>query len=126
MARKWIEFEQRQHGPNGGDYISLNGFGEFWINNVVFEKIGRPEAVTLHFDPESNSIGMQRSEANRINALRVRKRESGAWGVRSLAFMRKWDIRLTGTYLFPEPQIEDDMLVLPLNTRFSVTRNRRR
>ena len=99
--------------------------GEFWINEQLFEKFGRPEAVTLHFDPDDNRIGLQRSEAKRANAIRVRERQ-GAWAVRSLQFLRKWEIRLGGTYFFPDLQIEDDMLVLPLNTRFNVSHKQRR
>ena len=126
MAGKWIVFEQRQEGPSHKSDISLNSAGEFWMNKLLFEKIGRPEAVLLHFDPDENRIGMQKADPNLINALRVRYHKSRRWAVRSRAFLRKWDIQLSGTYYFPDLQIEDDMLVLPLNTRFNVSRKQRR
>jgi hypothetical protein len=125
MKDDWIEFEERQHGPNGENYISLNGHGEFWMNNMLFEKFGRPEAVTLHFAPNSNRIGMRKAEASLVNAIRVRERQSSGWAVRSRAFIRKWEIKLNGTYIFPDLQIEDDMLVLPLDTRFNVSYKKR-
>ena len=127
MAGKWIVFEQRQEGPSLKSDISLNSAGEFWMNKLLFEKIGRPEAVTLQFDPDENRIGMQKSDPNLVYALRVRyHHQSRRWAVRSRAFLRKWDIQLTGTYCFPDLQIEDDMLVLPLNTRFNASLKRRR
>ncbi len=125
MAGKWIVFDQRQEGPSHKKDITLNSEGEFWMNRQLFEEIGRPEAVTLHFDPESNRIGMQKSDPDLVNSLRVRIHRSGRWAVRSRAFLRKWDIQLTGTYFFPDLQIENDMLILPLNTRFNVSRKQR-
>ncbi len=124
MPGKWIEFEQRPHQQNNEGYISLNDRGEFLMNDLLFEKFGRPEAVTLHFDPDDCRIELQISEANRVNAIRIRERQ-GAWAIRSLPFLRKWDIQLKGTYFFPDLQIENDMLVLPLNTRFKTSFKRR-
>ena len=126
MDDDWIEFERRQHGATSEYYISLNDTGEFRMNAPLYEKFGRPEAVTLHFDPNSNRIGMRRSEPGRANALRVRNRRDSGWVVRSRVFLREWDIRLGGTYFFPDLQIKDDMLVLPLNTRFNASLKRRR
>lgn len=122
----WIEFERRQHGPSSEYYISLNDAGEFRMNYPLFEKFGRPAAVTLHFDPNNNRIGMRRAEPGRANALRVNTRRDSGWVVRSRVFLREWDIRLGGTYFFPDLQIKDDMLILPLDTRFSSSLKRRR
>ena len=49
---------------------------------------------------------------------------SGTRIIRARIFTTKWNIRLDGTFCFPDPKIENGMLLLPLNTRFNVSRPR--
>ena len=125
MTGNWKEFERRQHGPSDAGYLSLNDQGEFFMNELLFEQFGRPEVVTLHFDTDNNRIGIRKTEARRVNALRVCRRK-GSWVVRSRAFMREWNIQLNGTYCFPDLHFDEDMLILPLDTRFNSSLKRRR
>jgi hypothetical protein len=94
------------------------------MNAMLFEAMERPEAVTLHFDPRHDAIGMRKVNIGLRNAFAVRERRSGGRTVRARSFIKKWDIRLTGTYSFPDPKIDDGMLVLDLNSRFNVSRHR--
>lgn len=127
MDGNWIEFDERQTGRTDGYYITLNGDGEFLMNRLLFEGMERPEAVTLYFDPDKDRIGMRKADRGLANAFNVRSTgRSDGRIIRARVFSKKWDIRLTGTFSFPEPKIEDGMLVLHLNSRFNVSRQRQR
>lgn len=125
MEHDWIEFDERQRRGTDGYYATLNGEGSFVINRLLFEAMEQPEAVTLHFDPKNDCIGMRKANTGLQNAFCVRERRSGGRIVRARGFIKKWDIRLTGTYSFPDPKIDDGMLILPLNSRFNVSRGTR-
>jgi hypothetical protein len=127
MGTRWIEFDERQRRRSEGYFITLNGAGEFLMNRSLFEGMGQPAAVTLYFDPGSSLIGLRKADPNLPNAFAVRERgKCGGRLIRASTFARKWNIRLNGTFSFPEPKFDDDILVLPLKGRFNVSRRRNR
>ncbi len=127
MDENWVEFDERR--PVRGDeyHLTLNDRGEFMMNRCLYEGLGSPEAVTLHFDSANDRIGLRKADKRLPNAVLVRKfLDSGGRVVRSKSFMGKWDIRLGGTYCFPQSTIENGMLILPLATRYHVSSPRRK
>ena len=127
MDENWVEFDERRVVRGEEHHLTLNDDGEFMMNRCLYEDLGSPEAVTLHFDSVNDRIGIRRADKRLPNAIRVRRfLDSGGRVVRSRSFMNKWDIRLDGTYCFPQASIENGMLILPLITRYRVTRPRRR
>lgn len=127
MEFNWIEFDQRPQRKSPGYHITLNSNAEFLMNRRLFEDLDRPEAVTLYFDPDNDLIGMRKADLGLPNAFGVTERgKCGGRMVRATLFVRKWDIRLTGTYCFPDTRIQDGMLIVPLKTRLNVSRKRRR
>ena len=126
MAPNFIEFDGRQRRRTGGYYITLNGKGEFLINRPLFDGMEQPEAVLFYFDPDTDTIGMRKADLRQPNSFAIRlNNPSGTRIIRARIFTTKWDIRLDGTFCFPDPQIENGMLLLPLNTRLNVSRPRR-
>jgi hypothetical protein len=126
MDGNWVEFDERQQRITSEHYVTLNSRGEFMINSALYEAMDHPEAVTLHYDTDHDRIGLQKADKRLPNAFQVRKRtDRGGYTVRSRRFLTKWDIRLTGTYSFPDSRIEEGMLILPLTTRFNVSKKRR-
>ncbi len=122
MDYNWIEFNEKQSRGMDGYYITLNGNGDFVMNRLLYEAMDQPEAVTLHYDTRSDSVGMRKANIGLQNAFAVRARKYGGRIVRARLFIKKWDLRLTGTYSLPDPKIDDGMLILSLNSRFNVSR----
>ena len=117
IERKWAEFGTSPPPRNGNRmYVSLNKIGIIVMNNLAFESLGKPEAVTLHYDIDNITIGLKPCERLSKNAFPVGQR--GQTGTRTIfanTFMKAHQIFMTRTFRFLAPVIENGYLILDLN-----------
>ena len=87
------------------------------MNGRTYEAFGRPDYVTLMFDPNYEVIGVNAVTRLMPGAIRVRQKSNNGW-IYSLAatqFLKHFDIRLSYTVRFVDPQIRDGVLLLDLH-----------
>jgi hypothetical protein len=96
-------------------YVSLNHNGIIAMNRLAFEKLGSPEAVTLHFDIDNLSIGLKPCPLTAWNAFPISQRGTGTRIIWAKAFMKANQLFMSRTYRFLTPVIEDGYLVLDFN-----------
>ncbi|MBP9665265.1 MAG: hypothetical protein KBD94_11635 [Pyrinomonadaceae bacterium] len=125
MNRRWIEYSDGPANIIRPDqiYVSLSRRGEILINRKCFEEMERPEAVTLMFDSDTNTIGLRPAPADADSSFRMCEARCGARVVSSRGFIRKHNIRLSTKVRFPTARIEHGVLVLELRFGVPVVRN---
>lgn len=115
-ARKWAEFGASPPPRNGRRmYVSINQNGIIAMNRLAFEKLGSPEAVTMHYDIDNLSIGLKPSTLIARNAFPIAKRGTGTRVIWAKSFMKANQIFMSRTYRFLTPVIENGYLVLDFN-----------
>lgn len=128
MARNWIEFDEpSDRHTTGLLYASLNPKGQILVNAHTFDQMQRPEAVTLLFEPETDSIGLKPASPLMSNAFPLRK--NGVSGHRVIfagRFAKKHDIRVDHTVSFNLVEIEDGILILSLRNLSKAPRGHNR
>ncbi|MBK8466507.1 MAG: hypothetical protein IPL32_11805 [Chloracidobacterium sp.] len=116
MERKWIEFEGSSDRHTTGQlYASLNQKGQILVNSHTYDQMETPEAVTLLYEPETETIGLRPASPLMPNAFPFRK--NGVSGHRLIfarRFAKKHDIRVDHTISFYMAEIEKGILVLSL------------
>ncbi|MCA1589858.1 MAG: hypothetical protein LC734_05595 [Acidobacteria bacterium] len=125
MSRNWIEFENGQERPLNGLYVTINDRGYIKFCRGVFEKMNKPAAVALLWDPLTDTIGVRPCPPLMPNAFGVKcTHPSGTQIIYSRPFCKEHDIRIEGTVRFRNAAIEEGILILPLNQLIIVKKNR--
>ena len=124
MARDWIEFDEGPEKAAAGEiYASMNKEGEILVNGPAYDEMGSPEAVTLLFDPATDTIGLRPASRRMPNAFLVRKKgDSGHRRIGAKRFAKKYEISLDGTVRFRNAAVEDGILVLSLRNIQNIKR----
>jgi hypothetical protein len=125
MDEKWIEFDDGPSMPRDRIYVSMSRIGEIMFNRHADEAMGRPEAVVLLFEPNTNKIGLRPASPLMPNAFPVKpKGPCGHRLVRAKPFMKKHDMRLDGTVRFRSAVVENGILILCLRSMQNVKRQK--
>ncbi len=127
MDRNWIEYEDgpRQPGPEN-IYVSINRVGDLMLNRFTFEALGKPEAVKLMYDPDTDVIGLRPVSRLMTCAFPLRpKGRSDNKRIRIKPFCERHDMRFDETVRFLQAEIENGILVLGLRNTRSTTRKKR-
>ena len=115
MARDWIKFDEPLPHERNEIYVSMNYLGELVMNRHTFETLGRPEGAFMLYDPDTDSIGIEKTEPLMPNAFKVKpKSDCGGAYIRAKPFCAKHEIKYDGTVRFLDTKIEDGVLVLNL------------
>src|SRR2546422_209846 len=125
MQRNWMEFDEGPLKAAADEtYASMNQEGEIIVNAHAFNEMGRPEAVVLLFDPDTDTIDLKPASRLMPNAFAVRKKgESGHRKIGATRFAKRHDIRLEGTVRFRTAAVEDGIFVLSLRNIQNIKRN---
>ena len=126
----WEKFLGGPVRPSNEDaHITLSKGGVITFNRFVFGMIGKPEAVSLHFNRRERKIGLKAAsprfpEAFPVLAAGPRKNTRR---ICAASFCKHYGIKITETHKFTRPDLAaDGMLVLDLNYTTVVSRVRNR
>ena len=102
MDRNWIEYEDgpRQLGPEN-IYVSINRVGDLMLNRFTFEALGKPEAVKLMYDPDTDVIGLRPVSRFMTSAFPLRpKGRSDNKRMPHKTFLRaaRYEVRRNGSF----------------------------
>lgn len=91
--------------------VSVQRKGTFSLNAAAFEGLGKPEAVILFFDKETQAIGLKPADRSIRHAYPIRKQgasQSYLFGAQS--FLQHCGLSAPSTRTF-DPEMEDGILV---------------
>lgn len=85
--------------------VTINPRGMIYFNDKMYQDMGKPTAVSLYYDPTSDSIAFQ-PDGDRTNEnFPVIKKQSG-WAVHASTFCRHFRIRVRETKQFLHPHFD--------------------
>lgn len=123
-----LKFEIYEHGPvhDAGKraHVTVRPNGQIFLNRVVLEKLGPPDAVALMYDARNRIIGLKATEATQKHAFRLRRSYNRSLGrqIAAVPFLRHHKILPTESIGFLDPKINrDGILLLDLNETYIVT-----
>lgn len=99
-------------------YASINSIGNVIINRRAFEEMGRPDAVVLMYEPETETIGLKPVRPDADNAFPVFiNGKSGHRRITCGPIVREHNLKIERTVRFPTARVEDGVLLLELKYR---------
>jgi hypothetical protein len=127
MEMNWEYFE---HGPvenqSEGIYVTVNRFGNFFLNRRAHEAIGRPDLVVLMYDRRRSTVGIAAAGPGQTGAFRLKRKELKGHGARVLYaknFCRNFAICPDETLRFTAAEVNKaGVLVLDMHEVKSVKR----
>ncbi len=131
MELKWEEFEEGPENQTGEHlHVTLNRFGNLYLNGKTLEAMGEPDAVVMLFEPRQRVIGIKCAPIGKHNAYRLRRKDRDRTQGRVLYvanFFRRHHIKPDKTFAFVGPKVDDNgVLILNLQTVRPAGRNRER
>jgi hypothetical protein len=116
MIKQFELFERMSAGRQSNVMrVSLNQRGTFSLNQKAFDDLGKPDAVELFFDKINKLIGMRPCSPQLKHAYPARRQgKNRSYLVRAMSFCNYYNIKIVGTVIFTEPEVEDGMLILAL------------
>ena len=114
---KWEHFEQPTRAERTELYVSIYRNGLMSMNDRTYQAFGRPEYLSLMYDPNYEVIGVRGVERLTPGAVKIRpKTNYRALHLLPIAqFLRHFDIKLGYTVRFTDPQIDDGVMILDLH-----------
>ena len=100
-------------------HVSINEHGRIILNERIYEAIGKPEAVYLHFSRTRDVIALEPTRLRMPAAFPV-FRNRAAYRINAAPFCRHFGIRIEGTERFTAPSHSSDGRALMLSLRDTV------
>jgi len=95
--------------------VSITPMGEITFDVATYRAMGEPQAVSLLYESESSTIGLEPGHGDDPNTLMVRCRHARTNRiVRSVAFFRKHGLLPVTTLIVPCAYLEGRVLVLEM------------
>jgi hypothetical protein len=95
--------------------VAIQRRGTMSFNQATFESLGKPEAITLHYDRDAKAIGFKPASKKIRHAYPVRKQpHSNSFIISAQSFCAYYEIDTNPPRAFT-PTLEDGMLVFELN-----------
>jgi hypothetical protein len=117
------EWEQFRGGPTPANntriHVTLNPKGKIYLNKNAYREMGRPEAVTLHYNRLRDRIGIAPANPSLDEAFPVQA-TGNYFSIYAGPFCLHFGIRLPTTEKFVRPEIGDNGAV-SLDLRNTVT-----
>lgn len=92
---------------------TLNSQGHIYMNAFLYERLGRPEAVTLYYSRADDAIAIEPALRPDHQSFPVRAKGRG-WAIFAWPFCRHYGLRVPATVRFYKPEVSDGILVLNL------------
>ena len=111
------EFDRAARPVTSVPTVTWQKRGTVGLSAAAYELLGRPEAVTLHFDKARRVMGIRAASPEAPNAIQVRKQAaSESYLFTGVAFASRYGIEVGSRALryLAEPY-GDDMIVVDLN-----------
>jgi hypothetical protein len=125
MKRHWEEVARDATKAQwAGIYVTMNAKGSIVMNRTAHERMGKPAAYLLLYDPANHTIGLRPTYPNIKNAYPTLK--SGRHGGRRISAYRlltERGLHIKETLEFPDAEIDTDGILL-LNLRTAKVSNR--
>lgn len=124
------EFETFRGGANEAIanrlHVTISPAKLILLNRNLFNKLGKPEAVTLSYSRKRDIIAVKPTSPRFNEAFPVMP-SGKSFRINAAPFCRHFNIKIDQTLRFIAPALEgDDGLYLDLNETVSVARTRRR
>jgi hypothetical protein len=122
-------FKKRTPPPQADAYVTVQKKGTLGFNRAAYEKLGRPKAIELLYDPAEKIIGLRGADEASEHAYPIRsaalKRDS-SFLVSGTAFCNYYGIDITSARRWHAYE-DGDILCVDLKKPFTeVTSNRNR
>jgi hypothetical protein len=115
MPRAEFQKWRRSTAISGGvPLVALHQRGLFSLNDAAFEKLDRPEAVELFYNPDEMIVAFKSAPKESPDSYIVRRHTKSSFQVEGRAFMRFWGIPKEATGRRYRAELEDDILTVNL------------
>ena len=123
-----LKFELYEDGPvhNAGSrpHVTIRTNGQIFLNRIMVEKLGSPDAVALMYDSRNRVIGIKPTRPGQKHAFRLRRSYTSRSHGRQIAaipFLRCHKILPAEAIGFLAPEVNrDGILLLNLNETYIV------
>ena len=128
LSREWdlyeggpsVPFDKRLHA-------SLAPRGNIYINQTLYQRMGKPVAARLYYNRERDQIAIQPAIERQAISFPVRQHSSGGVQIHAAPFCTHFGIRVDSTQRFVEPEIDAaGTLILSLRLTVRVAGKRRK
>ena len=126
LNRNWVKFNgiRKERGFNR-HHITINHNGQIHIGRHAHLDLGRPQAVTLYYEPREAKIALQPTDPRTPGSVPLIAKTFGAYYIPAKQFCREDRIGIAGTEAFVKPDINHNgILILDLNETLRVSRGR--
>ena len=96
-------------------HVTLNRNSVLSLNNNVYQKLGKPEAVCLYYSRTRDTIGILPVSPRMSEAFPVKPHLKTGWRISIAPFCRHFGIRVDSTLRFVDPEIQGVKLLLKLS-----------
>jgi hypothetical protein len=112
---EWLIYDRRTAPVKDQPVVSLQKRGTFGMNRASYEALSHPLAVTLMYNPRTQTIGFKPAEASDPRAYPVREQSQGSsWQTAGKAFLQHHGIPIPEHSRRYMAQLIDGMLVVNL------------
>ncbi len=123
LDRQWEKF---RGGPTASSAerirVTLNREGLIYMNAKAYAAFGRPKAVAIYYNRETDAIALEPAHHRFEENFQVINRQNG-WVIHASPFIVHHRIRIDGTERFIRPEItQEGQMTLNLRETVSVTR----
>ena len=109
------DFEKFAAGPLESEdkrlHVTMRRKGVIYLNGNVHRLLGKPEAVSLFFSRERETIAICPADVRRRESFPLVKQANG-WRIRSSPFFRHYEIKVSTTQRFIRPEYTADGYLL--------------
>ncbi|MDI1240475.1 MAG: hypothetical protein PSX80_00975 [bacterium] len=102
-------------------YVTINKENVIGLNMNAYKKLGRPEAVFLHYSRSKMIIVIEPASVRMPAAFPVKKKTHVGWRINASPFCKHFGIRIDSTERFINPDLEHEGRRLVLRLKETVT-----
>jgi hypothetical protein len=113
LERNWLKFAGGPTDtPSSHIRVTINHKGQIHLSRTAHAVFGRPKAVSLYYEPDLQSIGVEPAEPRRVESFPLIPKTFGAYYIPAAPFCRHHRINITGTEAFIRPDVRDDGVMI--------------
>ncbi|MFZ1701606.1 MAG: hypothetical protein WBO10_12980 [Pyrinomonadaceae bacterium] len=127
LRGNWVKFNglTKERGFNR-HHVTINHNGQIHLGRKAHIDLGRPQAVTLYYEPALAKIAVEPSDPRTPGTVPLIAKTFGAYYIPAAQFVRQNRITVAGTEAFIKPEINHNgIMILDLNQTTRVSRGRR-
>jgi hypothetical protein len=124
------DFEKYRGGANEAlskrIHVTICRGSRIVLNKNVYEKMGKPEAVSLYYSRQRDMIGIEPTSPRLNDAFPLVAEGHGGYRINAAPFCRHFNIRVDTTLKFLDPELLGRELRLKLGHTICVARKRKK